>query len=177
MSARWSAVVTAFAGLVIVAACTAAGDKQDTHPVIVSIDSVMAADTNEGIDKRLAAMTSRLRTLPFSYSTYRLVKSEHKRTNCGQMVAFTLPGGRILHVAPHRIDGDMIAMELVLFQGERPEMSTELKLPNHAFLILGGPRYEQGMLIVFIKADAPGVSGPPMLEVSPTTPVSGNPGE
>ncbi len=143
--------------------------------MIVSIDSVMAADTNEGIDARLATKTMQLRTLPFSYSTYRLVKREGKKTSCGKTIAFTLPGGRILHVAPHRIDGDMIAMELVLFQGERPEMSTELKLPNHAFLILGGPRYEQGMLIVFIKADAPGVSGPPLIETSPTTPVSGAP--
>jgi hypothetical protein len=177
MSARWSAVITALAGIAFLAGAAGAGDKPSAHQVIVSIDSVMAADTNEGIDKRLAAMTSRLRTLPFSYSTYRLVNSERQKANCGQTIAFTLPGGRILHVAPRRIVGDMIAMELILFQGERPEMSTELKLPNHAFLILGGPRYEQGMLIVFIKADAPGVSGPPLIETPPTTPVSGSPSQ
>ncbi len=176
MSARWSGVIVALAGLLVFTVQARAGNKPGGHQVIVSIDSVMAADTNEGIDRRLGAMASRLRTLPFSYSTYRLLKSEGKRTSCGQMIVFALPGGRILHVAPRAIDGDMIAMELVLFQGDRPEMSTELKLPNHAFLILGGPRYEQGMLIVFIRADAPGVSGPPQID-NPTTPVEGPPGQ
>lgn len=176
MLSRWSGVLLALAGVLAFAAPGNAGDKPASRQVTVSIDSVMAADTNEGIDARLASMTSRLRTLPFSYSTYRLVKSEDKKTSCGKMINFTLPGGRILHVAPHRIDDGMIAMELVLFQDERPEMSTELKLPNHAFLILGGPRYEQGMLIVFIRVDAPDASEPPQIE-SPTTPVSGPPGQ
>ncbi len=174
MLARWSGAFLALAGVLTFAAQGSAGDKPASRQVIVSIESVMAADTNEGVDPRLAPMASRLRTLPFSYSTYRLLKREGKKTSCGKMIAFTLPGGRILHIAPHRIDGEMIAMELVLFQGERPEMSTELKLPNHAFLILGGPRYEQGMLIVFIRADAPGASAPPLIE-NPTTPVSGGP--
>jgi hypothetical protein len=175
MLVRWPVVVLALAGvLVIVTAHGNAGDKPASRRVQVSIDSVMAADTNEGIDARLASMSMRLRTLPFSYSTYRLVKREGKSTSCGKMLAFTLPGGRILQVAPHRVDREMIVMQLVLFQGERPEMSTELKLPNHAFLILGGPRYEQGMLIVFIHADAPDVSEPPQIE-NPTTPVAGAP--
>lgn len=176
MLARWSGVLLALAGVLTFAAHGNAGDKPASRQVTVSIDSVMAADTNEGIDARLASMTSRLRTLPFSYSTYRLLKSEGKKTSCGKMLAFTLPGGRILHVAPHRIDGEMIAMELVLFQGDHPEMSTELKLPNHAFLILGGPRYEQGMLIVFIRVNAPDAALPPQTE-NPTTPVSGSPGQ
>ena len=71
----------------------------------------------------------------------------------GGTLAFDLPGGRILHVEPSGIDGDMISMELVLFQGPRPVMTTDLKLRNHGVLILGGPRYEQGMLIVEIGAD------------------------
>ncbi|HXN85075.1 MAG TPA: hypothetical protein VN867_03340, partial [Candidatus Binataceae bacterium] len=53
----------------------------------------------------------------------------------------------------HQAEGDMIDMELVLFQGERPLMTTDLKLRNHGILIVGGPRYEQGMLIISIAAD------------------------
>jgi hypothetical protein len=71
----------------------------------------------------------------------------------GTLLSFDLPGGHILHIEPQGIDGDMIAMELVLFQGERPVMTTDLKLRNHGMLIVGGPRYEQGMLIISIAAD------------------------
>jgi hypothetical protein len=124
-----------------------------SHPatVTVHVDSVLAADTNEGIDSRLQKMGTRLQAL-FSYTTYRLVSHQDGQTECGKMIAFTLPGGRILHVQPRAVDHDMIAMELVLFQGPRPLMTTDLKLRNNGILIIGGPRYEQGMLIISIGA-------------------------
>ncbi|HUY26271.1 MAG TPA: hypothetical protein VMV27_02520 [Candidatus Binataceae bacterium] len=123
------------------------------HPrtVTVRVNSVLAAETNEGLDPRLQSMGPRLQAL-FSYSTYRLVSDQAGQIECGKMIAFQLPGGRILHVSPREIDGDMIAMEIVLFQGPRPLMTTDLKLKNNGILIVGGPRYEQGMLIISIGA-------------------------
>ncbi len=117
------------------------------------VDSVVASDTHEGVDKRLAGMGRRLHLL-FNYSTYRLISHQDGHTECGQMISFMLPGGRILHIQPREVDGDMIAMELVPFQRARPLMTTDLKLKNHGILIVGGPRYEQGMLIISIGADA-----------------------
>jgi hypothetical protein len=128
-----------------------AGPKQ----VSVYIDSVMAADTNEGTDPRLAPMGPKLRRL-FGFSTYSLIGHNEGETDCGKMIAFALPGGKILHVQPHEIDGDMIAMKIVLFDGTRPMMSTDLKLRNNGMLIVGGPRYEQGMMIIAIGASSGG---------------------
>jgi hypothetical protein len=124
----------------------------DAQKVEVRVDSVVASDTHQGIDTELTPMGPRLRSL-FSYTTYHLVSHATRQTAMGTTLAFDLPGGRILHVEPNGIDGDMIAMELVLFQGERPVMTTDLKLRNHGVLIVGGPRYEQGMLIISIGAD------------------------
>ena len=126
---------------------------QQAHPrtVTVRVNSVLAAETNEGVDPRLQSMGPRLQAL-FSYSTYRLVSDQVGQTPCGSMIAFQLPGGRILHVEPRAVDGDMIVMEIVLFQGPRPLMTTDLKLKNNGILIVGGPRYEQGMLIISIGA-------------------------
>ncbi len=101
--------------------------------VNVYIDSVMAADTNEGTDPRLAPMGQKLRGL-FGFSTYSLIGHNEGQTDCGKMIAFTLPGGKILHVQPRAIDGDMIAMEIVLFDGTRPMMTTDLKLKNNGTL-------------------------------------------
>ncbi|HSZ22436.1 MAG TPA: hypothetical protein VK782_04815 [Candidatus Sulfotelmatobacter sp.] len=130
-----------------------------TKQVNVYIDSVMAADTNEGTDPRLAPMGQKLRGL-FGFSTYSLIGHNEGQTDCGKMIAFTLPGGKILHVQPRAIDGDMIAMEIVLFDGTRPMMTTDLKLKNNGTLIVGGPRYEQGMMIISIGASTGG--SPPM---------------
>jgi hypothetical protein len=123
--------------------------------VYVYIDSVMAADTNEGTDPRLSPLDKKLRGL-FGFSTYSLIGHNEGQTSCGKMIAFTLPGGKILHVQPRAIDNDMIAMEIVLFDGTRPMMTTDLKLKNNGTLIVGGPRYEQGMMIISIGASTTG---------------------
>jgi len=49
----------------------------------------------------------------------------------------------------------------MLFQGARPMMTTDVRLRNHGMLIVGGPHYEQGMLIIPIGADAPELAMPP----------------
>jgi hypothetical protein len=142
------------------------GAQSTPKLVNVYVDSVMAADTNEGTDPRLAPMGQKLRGL-FGFSTYSLIGHNEGETDCGKMIAFTLPGGKILHVQPRAIDGDMIAMEIVLFDGTRPMMTTDLKLKNNGTLIVGGPRYEQGMMIISIGAST---GGTPPVQAQATPP-------
>lgn len=130
--------------------------------VMVRVDEILAADTNEGIDQRLIPLRLRLHSLFPSFSTYRLISRQVGHTHCGRMLAFSLPGGWIVHVEPNAIDDDMIAMHLLLFQGARPLMTTQLKLRNHGMLIVGGPHYQQGMLIIPIGADFPEIPLPPV---------------
>ncbi|MGH7865794.1 MAG: hypothetical protein ACREQB_12445 [Candidatus Binataceae bacterium] len=143
-------------GLVVAAAlavaCGGALAQQAPSWVDLQINCVVATDTNEGVDVKLADMGERLRSL-FSYTTYRLVSRQDGLTEFGTMVAFTLPGGRILNVQPRGVMNDMIAMQLVMFQGAEPIMTTELRLKNRGMLIVGGPRYEKGMLIISIAAN------------------------
>lgn len=147
-----SLVVAAVIAMAAQGAAVAAGPdvRQSIH---IRVDSVVASNTNEGVDARLAGMGYRLRSL-FNYTTYRLISHQEGQTECGKLISFSLPGGRILHLQPRAVAGDMISMELVLFQGERPLMTTDLKLKNHGVLIVGGPHYQQGMLIISIRADA-----------------------
>jgi hypothetical protein len=162
----------------LVIAITALGQVGVTYAqpapkhVNVYVDSVMAADTNEGTDPRLGGMDKRLRGL-FGFSTYSLIGHNEGQTECGKMIAFTLPGGKILHVQPRAIDDDMIAMEIVLFDGTRPMMTTDLKLKNNGTLIVGGPRYEQGMMIISIGAST-GATSPPMQAQALGTPAEAN---
>jgi hypothetical protein len=144
--------------LMVAIACMIAAQgaaiAQPGHPqiIILQIDSVLAADTNQGVDPQLGTMGPRLQKL-FNYTTYHLVSEQNGRTEMGKMIEFTMPGGRILHIEPHSCDGNMIAMEVLLFQGEKPMLTTDLKLPNKGRLIVGGPRYQQGALIITIGAD------------------------
>ena len=119
--------------------------------VKVTVDSIMAAYTKEGFDARLLPFRKQLEGL-FTFTTYSLANHQSLQTECGQMVVFMLPGGKILHVQPREVDDDMIAMEIILFDGTKPMMTTDVKLKNNGLLIIGGPHYEQGMLIISIGA-------------------------
>ena len=127
--------------------------------ILLRVDEVLAADTGEGIDMRLLPMGGRLESL-FRYTTYRLISRQIGRTECGRTAAFTLPGGWIVHVAPSAVRDNMIAMELMLFNGAHPMMTTDVRMRNHGMLIIGGPHYRQGMLIIPIGADAPELATP-----------------
>jgi hypothetical protein len=162
----WLAALAVFVGS---GPLTAGAIQPSEQQVNIHVDCVCASDTNEGIDTRLASsMGQRLHAL-FGYSTYHLVSHQHESTPLGKAISFELPGGRILHVEPHAIDGDMIAMMLVLFQGARPLMTTDVKLRDNGMLILGGPRYQQGMLIVSISADAPKLPTEKARSIPPTS--------
>ncbi len=128
--------------------------------ILLRVDEVIAADTGEGIDQRLLPMGLRLESL-FRYTTYRLVSHQVGRAECGRTAAFTLPGGWIVHVEPNAVRDNMIAMELMLFEGARPMMVTDIRMRNHGMLIIGGPHYQQGMLIIPIGADTPELAMPP----------------
>src|SRR5579875_2279735 len=138
--------------LLLVTVAAIAG--QSKNQVDVKIDSVLAADTNQGCDKQLSWLKHRLIKL-FHYSTYHLVRHQEVHTRFGQTAMFTLPGGRILHIEPMGMDGGMIRMEVMLFQGEEPMMTTDLKIMNHGIFMVGGPRYERGTLIISIETEAP----------------------
>ncbi len=140
------------AGLFLIGAHAASAQSRPCD-VVVHIKSVLASDMEEPIDPQLKELQRKLRLL-FPFKAYHLESHSDAETRCGKMIEFTLPGGRILHVQPREIDGDMIGMELVLFEGARPMLTTDVKLPNNGTLMLGGPRYQQGMLIISVGATA-----------------------
>ena len=146
--------------LMLVIGPSVAAAKPVHHPVSVRIDTVLAADTDHGFDERLERMRRPLLQL-FHYSTYQRLSHEEKKTECGRVLIFSLPGGRILHVEPRSIEGNMIELEVMLFQGEQPRMTTDFFMMNRGMLLLGGPRYKQGMLIISIGAEAPLPPSPP----------------
>jgi hypothetical protein len=154
---------------------------QNQHPraIRIRVDSILAANTGQGMDDKLSSsiIGKRLKAL-FEYTTYRLVMHQEQQTVCGRRITFETPGGRILNIAPLTVVDNMISMELVFFEGTRPFMTTDLRLINHAVLVLGGPRYLQGMLITMIStdaADSPSIHrGPP--EALPPSPPPGFPG-
>jgi hypothetical protein len=99
-----------------------------TRLVDVRVDSAFVADTNSG---------------SFSHTG--------GRTQSGKMIVFNLPGGKTLHVMPRAIAGNMIAMEVVLFDGKQTAMTAEMKLESGDTFALSGEDYGAGTLLIRIS--------------------------
>ncbi len=136
-----------------------------TGMVALRVDSVLAANTEGGIDPRLQPLGRQLKSL--NYSTYRLIEQKKGETPCGKMTTFLLPGVAILNIEPLTADNDMIFMKLVFFLGDG-HLIADLKLMNHSGVLLGGPRYGEGTLIISVRADT-------LARVAPATAASAKP--
>jgi Putative zinc-finger len=99
-----------------------------TRLVDVRVDSAFVADANSGA---------------FSHTD--------GRTQSGKMLVFNLPGGKTLHVMPRAIAGNMIAMQVVLFDGNQTAMTAEMKLESGDTFALSGEKYGEGTLLIRIS--------------------------
>jgi len=121
--------------------------------VAVSVGSVLATDGGQPeFDTRLVAMKPQFDSL-FRYSSYRLMKQEHRGLDWGQGASFDIPGGRYLVIAPKELRDARVSMQVMLLEGGRPLVDTSVALRDHGVLLLGGPKQEEGVLIIVIGAD------------------------
>ena len=119
--------------------------------VEVRIDTVLASSARKGFDPALARL-KRPFTQLFPYSSYRLVQGERRMMPWRRSEQFLLPGGRYLVVTPRGISGDRVSLGIMLIQGSRPLVNTVLSLKNRGVFLVGGPRYQDGVLIIAIGA-------------------------
>jgi len=108
-----------------------------TRLVDVRVDSAFVADTSFG---------------SFSHTDGRI--------QSGKMIVFNLPGGKTLHVMPRAIAGNMIAMQVVLFDGNQTAMTVEMKLESGDTFALSGEKYGEGTLLIRISPTTAAIGAP-----------------
>jgi hypothetical protein len=122
------------------------------NAVEVRIGVVLASNTGQEFDARLAALHRQFNTL-FPYSSYHLVKEQRQQVPWGGKVGFDIPGGRYVLVIPKEYKNNRVSMKVMLIEGSRAIVDTALSLRNHATFLVGGPRQHEGVLILSIGAD------------------------
>jgi hypothetical protein len=122
--------------------------------VEVRIDTVVASNTGKAFDSALASLRQSFIAL-FPYTSYRLIQGEERLVGWRREAEFLVPGGRYLVVVPRGYKNGRIQLNVMLIQGARPLVNTDLALKNHGVFLVAGPRYEEGTLIIAIGAGTP----------------------
>jgi hypothetical protein len=136
------------------AAAGAAGER-----VVLEVGTVLATNNGSHVDAQLAAVRGQLERL-FRYSSYRLVKQEVSDVSCGNPASFDIPGGRRLRVMPKTARGGRVSLNVALLKDSHVLMNTDLTLGKKGMIMVGGPRYENGVLIIWIGARRTALASP-----------------
>ena len=102
-------------------------------------------------DERLASILPKLREL-FRYKEYTTLERYRAEVPLGTMQRWAVPGDRQLEIVPESIVNNAVRMRLRLARGTLVELNANIQAqPGHPAL-LGGPRHDDGVLIIIIWA-------------------------
>ena len=141
-------IVSIFAVLLLAAGTAASSDAP------VSVDLGVAVASNEGtrIDPQLADLRTKLKAM-FDYTSYRMVDRRKRTLAIGETGEFPLPGGRSMRVTPAPSSGGKVRLAVQIMEGQGNLLTTTLGLSRGGMVLVGGPAYQNGVLILIISAE------------------------
>lgn len=142
--------LAAVLGIALLVAVTGVALAEDR--VFIEVGCILASDSGEHYDAQLELLRGRLEKM-FRYPSYRLVKRENQGVEWGDPIHFDVPGGHTLQIRPmERRSGDQVALNLSLMQDSEVLLKTDFLLGRRGRMILGGPRLDNGVLLIWVEA-------------------------
>jgi len=120
--------------------------------LVVQITAVEASYEGPS-DPRLTNMRPRLRRL-VGYRAFRVLQEEKRNCAWRSPAAFSLPGGRLVHVMPKGMRDDEVMMHVSVVNGPRSLVDTDLRLQNNGVMLIGvdDDVHAPGILLIMLKA-------------------------
>ena len=118
----------------------------------IGIKTILASNDRQYEDPQLRGIITELKTV-FRFTSYRLLKQNRLALSQGQTGRVNLPGNRILSVTPTGSRGNRTQMGLRINKKQRQIFETQIELLKGGTLTVGGPRYENGYLLLNITSE------------------------
>jgi hypothetical protein len=106
-----------------------------------------------GGDERLEQFMPRLHQL-FRYKEYASLGRFRAEVPVGTTQRWSVPGDRTLELTPESVTGNTVRLRLRLQRGGTSELTTNLQAASGAPAVIGGPRHDDGVLIIIVWANA-----------------------
>jgi hypothetical protein len=122
--------------------------------VLATNSPVIGRGITKGFEGKFNPDLQKQLTSAFPYESYQLLERVSRKAQLGKREDFSLPGGRLLQIAPREYTNHRIALQIMLMEGSAPSpfMNAALSLPNNGTVFYGGRRYQGGILIIRIGA-------------------------
>ena len=139
---------------IVVGAASVLGAVALADALEVRITTVRAAERGPS-DAQLVALRPRLRRL-VGYRSFQVVGEERRVCPWQTAAAFTIPGGRALHIVPKGMRDQAVVMQVKLLDGKRALIDTDVRLQNRGVMLFGvdqNASVADGALIIMLRAE------------------------
>lgn len=142
---RPAALVTAL----VLAAITVSAPARSQSSVSLTVQVIHASNAGTSVDPALAKIRAQLGSM--KYSSYKLLETRPFSTALGAKHAMPLPGGRTLDLYPFGLSGGSLELLVTITDGSKRLLDTTFRLSNNGTILVGGPAYNDGVLLVAIS--------------------------
>jgi len=146
LKTKFTLLITLVAALTIVSPpSTQAGEQ-----VKVEVDLIYASNQNRPTESSLSYLKNQLQT--FNFSSYSLLQRKGLKLSTGQSGKLSLPGGRFLNLELEEVKGGRARLLVKISDRNRQLLSTMFSISPGQTVLVGGPTYKNGSLIIAIRA-------------------------
>ena len=119
--------------------------------VTVDVGAIYASNEGSSIDPALGTIRGKLQSM-FNYTSYRMLDRKRRSLSVGEAGEFELPGRRAMRATLLPAHGDKVRLSIRISDGPRNLLTTTLGLRRGGMVLVGGPAYQSGVLILIISA-------------------------
>ncbi len=109
---------------------------------------ILASNSDQGFDPRLLDLKKDL--LALNYMSFQLLDQTGISLEKGKAGKIKIPGKRILKLTPSDFSKGKIEMEVLIKEGKSTLLKTRIRIENHGTVMIGGPPYETGFLVLAV---------------------------
>ena len=122
------------------------------NAVSVDVGAVYASNEGTSIDPALGTIRGKLQSM-FNYTSYRMLDRKRRALAVGVTGEFEDPGRRSMRATPLPAQGNKVRLSIQISDGQRKLLTTTLGLNRGGMVLVGGPSYQAGVLILIISAE------------------------
>ena len=112
----------------------------------IKVKTILASQETGGVDPNLRNLTKDLQSV-FRYSSYKLIGQNSLNLNLDESGTVSLPGNRKMTITPEGISGGRATLKLEIYNRNRKNFQTVIRLRNRSSLTVGGPKFRGGYLL------------------------------
>jgi hypothetical protein len=143
--------ITLLCAIIVPILFTQAEEAWSEATIDLIVKTILASQKPGRDDPSLKSFTNGVKDV-FGYSSYKLLSRDNLRLNQENSGRISLPGNRSMKITSKGISGGRVTLQVEMFKNNKQIFQTVVRLLNDSEVTVGGPKHEDGNLLINIFA-------------------------